>query len=44
MFGSVIAKCVDQKNSSTFHYDVSLRDVTIEDIGVRFVIEQWLEE
>jgi choice-of-anchor A domain-containing protein len=44
MFGSVIGKSVDQKNSSTFHYDVSLRDVTIEDIGVRFVIKQWQEE
>ncbi|MDH4239388.1 MAG: choice-of-anchor A family protein, partial [Phycisphaerae bacterium] len=44
MFGSVVAKSVDQRNSSTFHYDVSLRDVTIEDIGVRFVIKQWQEE
>ena len=44
MYGSVIAKSVDQKNSSTFHYDVSLREVSIEDIGVRFVIKQWREE
>jgi choice-of-anchor A domain-containing protein len=44
MFGSVVAKSVDQRNSSTFHYDVSLRDVTIEDIGVRFVIRHWQEE
>ena len=44
MFGSVIAKSVEQKNSSTFHYDVSLRDVSIEDIGVRFVVKQWQEE
>jgi hypothetical protein len=44
MYGSVIAKSVDQRNSSTFHYDVSLRQVSIEDIGVRFVIKQWREE
>jgi choice-of-anchor A domain-containing protein len=44
MFGSVIAKSVDQRNSSTFHYDVSLREVSIEDIGVRFVIKKWQEE
>jgi choice-of-anchor A domain-containing protein len=44
MYGSVIAKSVEQKNSSTFHYDVSLREVSIEDIGVRFVIRQWQEE
>jgi len=43
-YGSVIAKSVEQKNSSTFHYDVSLRQVSIEDIGVRFVIKQWREE
>jgi choice-of-anchor A domain-containing protein len=44
MFGSVIAKSVDQRNSSTFHYDVSLRTVSVEDIGVRFVVKQWREE
>ena len=44
MFGSVIAESIDQKNSAIFHYDVSLRDVTIEDIGVRFVVKQWQEE
>lgn len=44
MFGSVIAESIDQKNSATFNYDVSLRDVTIEDIGVRFVVRQWQEE
>jgi choice-of-anchor A domain-containing protein len=44
MFGSVIAKSVDQRNSSTFYYDVSLRKVSIEDIGVRFVVRRWLEE
>ncbi len=44
MFGSVIAKSVDQRNSSTFHYDVSLREVSVEDIGVRFVVKQWREE
>jgi hypothetical protein len=43
-YGSVIAKSVDQRNSSTFHYDVTLREVSIEDIGVRFVIKQWREE
>ncbi len=44
MYGSVIADSVDQRNSATFHYDVTLREVSIEDIGVRFVIRQWREE
>lgn len=44
MYGSVIGKSVEQKNSAAFHYDVSLREVSIEDIGVRFVIRHWQEE
>ncbi len=44
MYGSVIGNSVEQKNSATFHYDVTLRQVSIEDIGVRFVIRQWREE
>jgi len=44
MYGSVIGNSVEQKNSATFHYDVTLREVSIEDIGVRFVIRDWQEE
>jgi choice-of-anchor A domain-containing protein len=44
MYGSVIGKSVEQKNSAAFHYDVTLREVSIEDIGVRFVIRHWQEE
>jgi len=44
MYGSVIGNSVEQKNSATFHYDVTLRQVSIEDIGVRFVIRDWREE
>ncbi|MHC4693321.1 MAG: DUF7305 domain-containing protein [Planctomycetota bacterium] len=44
MYGSVIGKSIEQKNSSTFYYDVTLRQVSIEDIGVRFVIRDWQEE
>jgi len=44
VYGSVVAKSVDQKNSADFNYDASLRDVSVEDIGVRFVIKQWQEE
>lgn len=44
VYGSVIGKSVDQKNAADFHYDVSLKEVSIEEEGVRFVIKQWQEE
>lgn len=44
VFGSVIGNSVDQKNSADFTYDVSLKEVSIEEEGVRFVIKQWQEE
>ena len=43
-FGAVAAKSFDQKNSATFSYDASLRDVSINDEAVRFVVRQWREE
>ncbi len=43
-FGAVAAKSFDQKNSATFNYDASLRDVSINDEAVRFVVKQWREE
>lgn len=42
--GSVIAKGFEQKNSGTFNYDASLRDVTANDEAVRFVITNWHPE
>jgi choice-of-anchor A domain-containing protein len=42
--GSVIAKSFEQKNSGTFNYDASLRDATVNDEAVRFVITDWHQE
>ncbi len=44
VFGAVVAKSFEQKNSATFNYDASLRDVSINDEAVRFVVKQWREE
>ena len=44
VFGAVVAKSFEQKNSATFNYDASLRDVSINDEAVRFVVKQWQEE
>jgi hypothetical protein len=43
VYGSVITKSFDQKNSANFKYDASLRDVTINDEAVYFVVTEWHE-
>ncbi|TSA55315.1 MAG: hypothetical protein D4R45_02595 [Planctomycetaceae bacterium] len=44
LYGSVVAKNFEQKNSSTFNYDASLRDASVNDEVVRFVVTNWHEE
>ena len=44
LYGSVVAKNFEQKNSSTFNYDASLRDASVNDEIVRFVVTNWHEE
>ena len=41
-YGAVVADTFDQKNSATFYYDASLRDVTVEQ-AERFVVKYWSE-
>jgi hypothetical protein len=43
-YGAIVAQSFEQKNSAPFNYDASLRDVTIDDIGICFVIQNWREE
>ena len=43
IYGSVISKSFEQKNSGTFNYDVLLRDVSINDKAVYFTITNWHE-
>jgi len=43
-FGAISVKSFEQKNSAAFNYDASLRDVNIDDAGIRFVVIQWQEE
>jgi hypothetical protein len=44
VFGAVVARSFEQKNSATFNYDASLRDVSENDDPVRFVVKTWREE
>ncbi len=44
IFGSVTAKSFTQSVSAGLHYDAALNDVTVNDVGVRFVVTRWYEE
>ncbi|GAH43936.1 unnamed protein product [marine sediment metagenome] len=43
VYGAVTAESFEQKNSSTFYYDASLRDVNTSNELVHFVISNWSE-
>ncbi len=43
IYGSVVSKSFDQRNSGTFNYDVTLREVSISDEAVYFTITNWHE-
>ena len=43
IYGSVVSKSFEQRNSGTFNYDVTLRDVSIDDEAVYFTITNWHE-
>jgi len=44
LYGAVVAKGFEQMNSGTFNYDASLRDASVNDEAVRFVVTNWHEE
>ncbi len=43
MYGEIVANSFIQDVSANLHYDASLRDVNINDEGVRFVVKHWCE-
>ncbi|MBN2589737.1 MAG: hypothetical protein JXA96_07735 [Sedimentisphaerales bacterium] len=43
VYGAIVADSFELKNGGDFHYDAALKDVTIYDPGVRFVITKWNE-
>ena len=44
IFGAVVADSFIQSVDADFHYDASLRDVDITDVGVTFEIDRWHEK
>jgi hypothetical protein len=44
VYGSLVAKSFEMKSGGNFYYDEALRNVTVDDDGVRFVVKRWTEE
>lgn len=44
IFGSVVANSFVQHVKANFHYDASLQNVDLNDIGVSFIVESWQEK
>ncbi|MCH7556888.1 MAG: hypothetical protein IIB56_05455 [Planctomycetes bacterium] len=42
-YGSVVADSFELKAGGNYHYDEALREVEIDDEGVRFVVKRWRE-
>lgn len=43
VYGAVVSKTFDMKNSGVFMYDASLRDTSVSDPIVRFILKRWSE-
>ena len=44
VYGAIVADNFEFKAGGNYHYDRALKDVSIEDEGVRFVINRWNED
>ena len=43
VYGSFIGNDFERKQGGNFYYDEALKDIRINDVGVRFVLDQWSE-
>jgi len=44
MRGAIVGKNVTFKSGGIFYYDEALRDVSIDDVGARFIVKRWRED
>jgi hypothetical protein len=44
LYGAVVARTFELKNSGTINYDATLRDASVYDQAVRFVVTNWHEQ
>jgi hypothetical protein len=43
MRGAIVGENVTFKSGSTFYYDEALRNVSIDEVGARFIVKRWRE-
>jgi hypothetical protein len=43
VYGAIVADSFEFKNGGNYYYDEALREVSLEDEGVYFVVERWYE-
>jgi len=43
VYGAIVSDSFEFKNGGNYYYDEALREVSLEDIGVYFVVERWYE-
>jgi hypothetical protein len=44
MYGAIVAKTLDIRNSGTLNYDATLRDASVNDEAVHFIVTKWQDE
>ena len=44
MYGPFVDNDFEMKQGGNFYYDEALKDISINGVGVRFVVKQWQEE
>jgi hypothetical protein len=44
VYGSFMGSSFEMKSGGNFYYDEALRNVSVDDVAVQFVVEQWSEE
>ncbi len=42
-YGSTVSNNFELKSGGNYHYDEALREVQVDDLGVRFVVKRWYE-
>jgi len=43
VYGAIVSDSFEFKNGGNYYYDEALREVSLEDEGVYFVVERWYE-
>jgi hypothetical protein len=44
LYGAFVGKSIDLRNSAALNYDASLRDASVNDEAVHFIVTKWQEE